>query len=295
MAIHSKKILLMGATGLLGKTLLRKSQMRGYQVTALARSNADINIDIQDDEKLINCIVSHNFDCIINTCAIVNHAKCESNKELAYIVNARPSSIIAEISKIKPFKYIYISTDGYFTNDKDKKHKETDAVSLVNEYARTKYTGEKFSELCHNALIIRTNIVGFKNDPANPTFLEWAIDALKNKKNITLFDDYYTSSITVTQFSDILLDLLEKDAAGIYNAASSEVFSKKEFIEKLAEKLNFSLKNTTIGSVQSLKTSTRANSLGLDVSKAEKFLSYSFPDLDAVMEQIKKDYQNVLQ
>ena len=74
--------------------------------------------------------------------------------------------------------------------------------------------------------------------------------------------------------------------------ASSEVFSKKEFIEKLANEFNFSLKNTHVGSVSSL-SSKRADSLGLDVSLAESILGYNLPTLNDVIFQLKKEYENV--
>lgn len=293
MITNSNTILLLGATGLLGKALTQKAKEKGYTITTLARSNADINIDITDDNKLIEAATSQHFDYIINSCAIVNHEQCETDKKLAYMVNSRPSAVLAELSKDFPFKYIYISTDGYFSNDDKKKHAEHETVSLLNEYARTKYLGEKFTELSPNSLIIRTNIIGFKKNPQTQTFLEWVIESLEEKKAMTLFDDYYTSSITVSQFSEIFFDLLSKNPHGILNIASSEVFSKKEFITALAKKLNFSLENTTTGSVKNLSASKRANSLGLDTSKAEKLLGYICPTLNDVISRIEKEYHNV--
>ena len=89
-----------------------------------------------------------------------------------------------------------------------------------------------------------------------------------------------------------MFDILEKDVSGIINLASAQVFSKKQFIEAVAEVFNFSLDNTSVGKVSSL-SSKRANSLGLDVSKAESILGYKLPTLQEVILQLKKDYQNV--
>ena len=69
--------------------------------------------------------------------------------------------------------------------------------------------------------------------------------------------------------------------------------TKKEFIESLAKTFGFSLENTNIGSVSFLATSKRADSLGLDVSKAESLLGYRLPALSDVIAQLKKEYDNV--
>ena len=109
---------------------------------------------------------------------------------------------------------------------------------------------------------------------------------------MTLFEDYYTSPISVKLFSKSLLDLIENEAEGLYNLASSEVSSKKQFIEKLAQVFNIELKNVTNGSVTELK-SKRANSLGLDVNKAETILGYKLPNLSEVIQQLKEEYDEL--
>lgn len=287
------RVIIIGGTGLLGQALQKEVKKRNYECYTVARKNADINLDITNDNDLEEVILDKKPDIVINACAIVNHKICDENPGLAYLTNARPSSILANLSKIYNYKYVYISTDGYFNGDGRLKHSETANIKLLNEYARTKYVGECFSLTNEKSLVVRTNIVGFRGKSEQPTFVEWVIKTLKNQEDMTLFDDYYTSSITVTQFSKSLLDLIEKNVLGVINLASSDVSSKKEFIEKLAEKFNFPLDNTRTGKVSELTTSKRADSLGLDVSKAEKLLGYNLPGLDEVIEQLKMEYDNV--
>ena len=285
------KIAILGSTGLLGSALKKEALTRDYEIIGIARLNSDINFDITDSSALTEFVKKNSFDVIINTCAIVNHSFCDNNPEAAYCTNARPNSILADLSKELGFKLVFISTDGYFCGDRDKKHDEASEVKLLNEYARTKYAGECFTLTNPNSLVVRTNIIGFKG-AQQPTFLEWVINSLKNKEKMTLFDDYFTSSITVTQFSKALFDLLHKNPTGILNLASSEVFSKEKFITSLSEALGMPLTEPKIGSVSQL-VSKRADSLGLDVSKAERLLGYRLPDLDAVIKQIKEEFNEI--
>ncbi|MBQ6516177.1 SDR family oxidoreductase [bacterium] len=280
-----------GSTGLLGQALIKESKKRGLDIVGIARTDADFDIDITNDSELEQFLQKNRFDVVINTVAIVNHKICDDFPEKAYIVNARPSAILAELSKMLGFKYVYISTDGYFSGDKNKKHNENSPVEFFNEYARTKYCGERFALTNPNSLITRTNIVGFKGADV-PTFFEWALNAVKNQDEMTLFDDYFTSSISVAQFSSALFDLINKNATGLYNVASSEVSSKKQFIEKMAEVFGLDLKNAKTGSVASLN-SKRADSLGLDVTKAESLLGYKLPDLKEVLTKLKEEYNEL--
>lgn len=277
---------------MLGQALKKEAVRRGINTISVARKNADYCLDITNDKELSDCLANEKPDTVINACAIVDHKACDENPSMAYRVNARPSSILADLSRQHGFKYVYISTDGYFHGDRREKHKENAPVLLLNEYARTKYLGEKLAETNSDSLIVRTNIVGFRGNAAQPSFAEWAINALKNEEKMTLFDDYFTSSISVAQFSSAFFDLLKHNVSGRINLASSEVFSKREFIEKLADVFGLSLKNTTVGSVKQLSTSRRADSLGLDVSLAEEILGYTLPDLHDVIFQLKKEYTN---
>jgi dTDP-4-dehydrorhamnose reductase len=285
------KLIVLGSTGMLGRAIYHKAKEKGFFVIGIATHNADINLDITNDIALINLIKDQRPDIIINACAVISHKICEERPDLAYRVNARPSSILANLSNEIGFYYIFISTDGYYCGDSNKKHTTYDDVLLLNEYVRTKYAGECFSCVGKKNLIIRTNIVGYKGIKQNPTFVEWAIDNLANHRQMTLFDDYYVSSITVSQFSEVLFDLLHMELKGILNLASSDVYSKKDFIESLANEFNFDLENIKVESVNILSP-RRANSLGLDVTYAEQQLGYKLPTLKEVVLQLKKEHSN---
>ena len=287
------EILLLGSTGLLGQAIAREARLRGKRLLGVARSGADFNLDIRKDEDLTRLIETTQPDIVINTCAIVNHALCEDDKKAAYEINSRPNAILAQLARQYGFYLVFISTDGYYSGDTNRTHAPTDPVLLMNEYARTKFAGECFALTAPQSLVLRTNIVGFRGRVGQPTFVEWAIQSLKEHKTMTLFDDYFTSSITVTQFAQALFDLLPHRPTGIFNLASSEVSSKAQFITQLALALDLDLSQASVGSVKSLTSSQRADSLGLDVSRTEALLGYALPGLAEVISQIKGEYHEL--
>lgn len=279
-------VLLLGATGMLGKALYRTAKSRNHSVTGVARSGTDISVDIRNERELRELIIDQNPEILINTVAITNLDYCERNPQEAYLINTHPLSFITELANEQGIYLIQISTDHFYLGNGSKLHDENSPVTLVNEYARTKYLAECLTRTYKKSLIVRTNIVGFRGIKENPTFIEWCIDMLINKKPAILFNDFYTSSIDVGTFSEILFDIADREITGLLNISSRDVSSKKSFIEALAEELDLDTSHTTSGSVRKLHGVRRAESLGLDVTKAESILDYRMPGLHDVIEKI---------
>lgn len=284
------KIAVLGFSGMLGQALMKVAKLRGLKALGLSRTSVDFHIDITDSTKLQEMIDRINPDVIINSAAIVDIEKCEKDPCTAYLINAQAPAVLTAIARKKKIYLIHISTDHYFTGDGNKRHTEEDKVSLLNEYARSKYAGETFVLLDPSTLVIRTNIVGFRHS-VKMTFVEWIIDSLKKGKEITLFDDYFTSSMHVRQLAVAIFDLIKRRSNGIINIGSREVFSKKDFIVMLAHKLDLSLSSTKTGQVSDSDMVIRAESDGLNVTKAEKLLGYSLPTLKEVVESISNEYK----
>lgn len=273
---------------MLGQELSRYLSELGNEVIGIARKNADYNFDISDDEKLLECFEIEKPDIIINTIAIVNLNNCEIDKCKAYLVNSRPCGIISNYCFENDIYFVQISTDHYYAGDNDKKHSETDEIYLLNEYARTKYLAEMLTLTNPYALVIRTNIVGFRGSE-NDTFVEWALNSLKSNNEISVFEDYYTSSIDIYNFSRVLWDLINNKPNGIYNLASSEVVSKKEFIFSLADSFGLSTSNCIPTKINNNELK-RATSLGLNTEKIENYLGYKLPTLREVTDSLKKHH-----
>ncbi|MBO7081562.1 MAG: SDR family oxidoreductase [Neisseriaceae bacterium] len=283
------KILLLGSNGMLGQSINKVFSDKGINVITAAKRDADYCFDFTDDTLLEHCIDDANPDIIINTSAIVDLSFCENEPEKAYLVNARILGILANICKRKNIYLIHISTDHYYTQGKHIKHNENENVELVNEYARTKYLGEQLALTHQNTLVLRTNIIGFRGSE-KPTFIEWVIGELEKGSQFNLFTDFYTSSIHTTEFAKILVDVIAKHPTGIYNLASSEVSSKKDFILSISHALFKKEPDYKEASVLSINDPKRASSLGLDTSKIESLIGYTMPNLKETVDSIVIDY-----
>jgi dTDP-4-dehydrorhamnose reductase len=289
---NSADLVILGASGMLGQALACESRRRGIKTLGAGRSVADYRLDISDDAALAKLVSATRPKAIINAAAITDINSCEREPGRAYAVNARAVSILAELCTAYKVKLVQISTDHFFTGDGDRKHAEDAKVRLVNEYARGKYAAEYFALTCPGALVVRTNVVGFRGWQGQPTFVEWVLRSLKTGEAITIFSDFHTSSIDGKHLASAILDLLFRQAAGLFNVASREVTSKKVFIEALANAAQLSLAHATTGSVKSINGARRAESAGLDVARAEEFLGYRLPTMSEVIEALVSEFRD---
>ncbi len=257
-------ILILGSTGMLGQALTAVAAERGLEY---AGANSD-DADFRRPRELESLVEQVRPDTVINCAAMTNLSLCEANPCEAFMVNARAVALLA----LGSFRLIHISTDHFWTGDKRRRHPEFAKTRLLNEYARTKYAGERFALLGGDSLVVRTNIVGERNT-------RWLIEGLRAegleaKAPLTLYDDFYTSPIDVRSFSEALLDI-PTSRRGILNIAGREPVSKYEFAELLADAMGYPMTGKR-GSVNGMKPK-RAESLGLDVSRAEKLLGRTLP------------------
>lgn len=287
----TNRILVIGATGMLGQALTAEGDKRKASVIGVSRSGGGLDLDIRDAAGLQQMLEEIHPAVVINAAAITSLDLCEKNPGDAYLVNARAVSVISEFIRKSGGYLVQVSTDHYFTNNQDQLHAEDAPVCLVNEYARTKYAGECFALASGNALVVRTNIIGFRGWDKAPTFVEWALESLRGRVPMTLFGDFYTSSIDVASFSSALFDLLPKKPHGVLNLASAEVSSKKTFIEALAKAAQLDIAHCSEGSIRSLGGAPRCESLGLDVSRAEALLGYRLPGMASVIDKLMNDYR----
>lgn len=283
------KVLLVGSNGMLGQAIYSCFKKHDVNILCVARRDADHCFDLTDDQALEKCIHDVAPDVVINTAAIVDLELCERDPGGAYMINGRIPGMLAKICKRYGGYLIQVSSDHYYCGNGDLKHDETAPVELVNEYARSKYVGEQLALTYEDALVIRTNIVGFRG-AGKPTFIEWAIKEIKSGYPMELFNDFFTSSMHTTDFARILLDVLIKHPIGIYNLASSEVNNKKDFITGLASSLYGKELICKEASVKDIQGVPRANSLGLDTSKIEGLLGYRMPDLGETLKSIRNEF-----
>ncbi len=269
-------LLIFGSTGTLGQALRRVAAARKMEARGAARSGAEHALDIADAGAILALCRAERPQLVVNCAAVTDLDLCERQPATAYLVNTRAAGLIAAASAEIGAQCVHISTDHFFTGDGAMLHDEAAPVRLINEYARSKYAGEALALAVPGTLVVRTNLTGWRGWAGRATFLEWAVGALERREAISGFADFFTSTLDADTLADAIFDLAAADAAGLFNVAAHEATDKATFLRHLARKLGLPAEGIRDGSVRLLAT-PRAESLGLDVRKAEAALGYRLP------------------
>ena len=290
-------IAIIGGTGLLGSNLVKLysyynvrafSREQSYNINSAKNTTIDFNYL---ECELIKYFDTWRPDIIINTVANVNLQRCEDSFESANKINCDIAIKLSIISKKYSSYFVHISTDHFF-NDKSCFHNEEHPTVLLNNYAKTKYNAETGVKK-HNkkSLIVRTNIIGFRGR-TEKSFFEWLLVALKEGEKINLYDNFYTSPISVNELGVVIIKCYQKKLTGIYNIASCEVISKYDFGIKMTNKFGYSAGGISKSKVNNGAGSElkRALTLGLDVSKIENNLDIKMPTIDQTLDVLYKEY-----
>lgn len=286
------KALVIGDTGMAGKAFVQTFQRQGVKVVGMSRQDSDLICDITtQSNKMIAHIINYKPDIVVNCAACVSLYECELNPLYAKSINAEAvKSMVRGCSEINA-RFVQVSTDHYYHGDDKYLHLETDTTVIKNNYALTKLTAEKYALAYWNAVVLRTNITGFRRNPIKPTFIEWLLDSIRHEKSLKLFTDFFTCTIDCMSFAELALLVAAKDFSGILNIASSECLTKKEFALALYQVLGMKLPSIQDGSIQSL-IPARANSLGLNCRAAELLLGLNMPDSLQVINNLLNQEQD---
>jgi len=179
----NNNILVTGATGLLGRSLVPQLRKRGYKIITQARvKDADFLVDMADKNNVFELLTKIKPTMIINLVGLTSVEICQEQTNAAYLANTRTVENVAQW--IQQFgsvcHLIQISTDHVY--DGDGFHTE-EIVTLTNNYAFSKYAGELAAALIPST-ILRTNFIGFSRSPNRESLTDWVFTSLKNNENI---------------------------------------------------------------------------------------------------------------
>jgi len=234
------RVLVTGASGLLGSNLVLELARRGCDVTALwchhpvavegVRSAA---CDLTDGPAAARLLVAFAPALVIHCAAATDVDWCESHQNECMRINGQAAGALAASACSLGARFVFISTDAVFDGVTGG-YRETDPIAPVNWYARGKAAGEAavLREM-PEALVLRVNIYGWNLQPKN-SLAEWVLARLENAQTVPGFTDTTFAPVLVNDLAEWILRLAELGCAGTYHAASSDWCSKYEFARQIA-------------------------------------------------------------
>lgn len=239
---QTKKILVLGSSGMLGNAIFRfLSAEAGYKVFGTVRSeisakllpqewriNTIPNIDVNSFDDLAGVFSDTKPDIVINCIGLVKQLE-ESNNPLAVIpINALLPHRLAKLCSVSNARLIHISTDCVFQGKKGM-YDENDVPDASDLYGRSKYLGEVDYP---NAITLRTSIIGHELNSAR-SLVDWF---LSQERSVNGYRRAIFSGLPTVEIAEVIKNhvIPRNDLRGLYHV-SADPISKFDLLKIIAE------------------------------------------------------------
>lgn len=146
------RVLIFGATGMLGKSLMRV--WTGDEITGIGSADADIRVPEQVEAQVQRI----RPDWIVLSAAYTDVDGCELNPQLANAVNTQGALNVARAAAKAGAKLLFVSTDYVFDGQNTKPYEVDHPRNPINSYGESKAEAEKkILEILPDACVVRTS------------------------------------------------------------------------------------------------------------------------------------------
>ena len=232
------KVILTGASGLLGKYLL-DCVPHNYSICAISKSTFSnlheqnftyVQLDLLNSKSLHDYLNETKPDVIIHSAAEGSVDKIQNNMKLYYPLNVTLAVNLAKYCEEHSIKFIFISSNSVF-GGLQSAYSDNSRPSPINDYGILKVEAEKLTlEANSDTLIIRPILMygwPFPHRRANPV-TTW-ISNLRSSKSFCVVNDVFTEPLAAWDCAKAIWKGLEIDAKGAVNISGGELFSLYDF------------------------------------------------------------------
>ena len=292
------RLLITGASGLLGINLSLKAVELGYEVTGFVHSHPLRGVpfqvravDLLDTPAALMTMAESQPEAVIHCAALADMREAEKSPSLAQRLNADVPGMIAEWTFKQGIPLIHISTDAVF-DGKQGGYVETDPSNPLSVYAKSKLAGERLvQESNPKAIIARVVFYGWSLS-GQRSLSEFFFNNLKNNRTVRGFIDTFFSPLYVEDLGGILLEMLIKEFSGIYHVVSSENMSKYEFGVQIAEKFGYNSRLIEPVKMSDIRRDApRSLNLTLKPDKLQKELGREMPSINSGIDRFFRRWE----
>jgi dTDP-4-dehydrorhamnose reductase len=213
-----RRLLVTGASGYLGRELVRRARAAGWTVEPE-------RVEIRDEDAVGALVGRFRPDVVVHT------AYRQDGPE-AWSTNVDGSEVVAAAARGAGARLVHLSTDVVFDGRKGTPYVERDEPCPVTDYGRSKAEAERRVGAAHPAaLLVRTSLI-VGGPRAEPSKHEHAALA----PGTTFFTNEIRSPVQVGDLAAALLELAELDLAGPLHVAGPDAVSRHELAELIARR-----------------------------------------------------------
>ncbi|RAP27123.1 dTDP-4-dehydrorhamnose reductase [Candidatus Marinamargulisbacteria bacterium SCGC AG-333-B06] len=283
------KVLLLGATGMLGTDLHK--QLASQNIIVIPLSSQDY--DLKNKEDIETAILSQkDLDYVINCAAYTQVDQAESEQELAHLINAVAVEKMVKACKKKQIPFVQLSTDYVFDGtNKDHAYVETDSCQPINTYGYSKWLGEQHClNNINNYYIFRVQwLYGDKGHH----FIKTMIQLMHEKQVLKIVADQWGSPTSTTSLARYITQVLqEKPSYGIYHCTDEGVTTWYTFAKEIAKHIGYTGAIKPVTSEQFVRPAKRPKNGRLNCRKLANSTKIKRSHWKEMLKQYLLDYKN---
>lgn len=206
----ASRVLIVGAAGQVG-TELRRSFSGFGELVAADREAVDLSVP-QQVREMVRRVEP---DVILNAAAYTAVDRAESERDLAYAINAEAPRVLAEEAQRRNALLVHYSTDYVFDGTKTAPWVESDTPNPLNVYGASKLAGEQAIRATGGRyLIFRTSWV---YGPHGRNFLLTMLRLGRERDELRVVDDQHgapTSSIAIADATHTIVEIAQAGGLG---------------------------------------------------------------------------------
>jgi CDP-6-deoxy-D-xylo-4-hexulose-3-dehydrase len=229
------KVLVIGASGLVGRALLRALERGGFEVLGsdFRPATGNVRLDVTDREVTRRCLSDFRPAVVflaVNTPGGVD--ACEANPAQAKGLNVAGTRNVAE-ALAGGCRLIYYSSDYVFDGHAGP-YSEADQPNPINVYGRTKWAAEQIiRSLVPDHLILRTTAV-FGWEKTSPNFAMQVWERLRAGKSMCVPNDQLCNPTLADYLAEASVQLVNMGVIGTLNAVGKDRMPRSELGKHLA-------------------------------------------------------------
>jgi dTDP-4-dehydrorhamnose reductase len=265
------KVLITGASGLLGKYLISTSNpndsiiaiSRSVKRPSQSQNTSWMTFDLGQTKEISNFFEQVKPDVVIHAAGEARVDFVETHEKDSYEINVSSTRELANVAKIFGCPFVYVSSNAVF-GKLPPPYFENSPFSPMNKYGEQKVQAEKaVSEICDRHIIARPILMyGWPNTGQRDNPMSMWVSQLRSGLEISVVDDIMTQPLSAIDCAKSIWAAVGRNFQGSYLISGGEVVSLYEFAIKVARIFEFDsrlvkrIKSTELKNLAPRPTST---------------------------------------
>lgn len=237
---HSEdKLLIVGASGFLGRTLCALPDCGFARIPASRSGSGHLRVDLTRPESIAEAVTAVRPRWVINTAAMTSVDGCEQDPEGARAAHVDGTRHLVRACEKAGCGLVFLSTN-YVFDGLGGPYGERDVPHPINVYGQTKLDGEAVVENADcPGIVVRTAVLYGHRPGCRLNFVTWAVQALARGQAIRVVNDEWANPTCVEELAAFLLAVCRTDFRGVVHFAGRDFLSRFEMVARICAVFGF--------------------------------------------------------